>query len=155
MFIEPLFTVVLSFIFLKISAGFVKILLCFGLLAGMAMSVQPPFLFGQEIIEMAVNVTNQTDSQDKSEDYYTGVTMALGCAILGKIICSVYENSTIQSLFNYRSSLQYSYQQMSQNTINGVGIFRWSWWNFNINCGLDVRSPIKSNSNFYGTFRGL
>ena len=87
MFIEPLFTVILSFMFLNVSVGFIKILLCFGLLAGMAMSVQPPFLFGQTIImDMVANVTEQIDEENQafSDDYYTGVTMALGCAVLGK-----------------------------------------------------------------------
>ena len=84
MFIEPLFTVILSFMFLNVSVGFIKILLCFGLLAGMAMSVQPPFLFGPTII-MVANVTDQIveENQAFSDDYYTGVMMALGCATLG------------------------------------------------------------------------
>ncbi len=47
MFIEPLFTVVLSFIFLRIAAGFLKIFLCLGLLLGMILTVQPPFIFGE------------------------------------------------------------------------------------------------------------
>ena len=45
-FTEPLFTVVLSFILLKASIGFMQIILCIGLLAGMTLSIQPPFLFG-------------------------------------------------------------------------------------------------------------
>ena len=45
-FTEPLFTVVLSFILLKASIGFTKIILCIGLLTGMTLSIQPPFLFG-------------------------------------------------------------------------------------------------------------
>ena len=86
MFIEPLFTVILSFLFLHVSAGLIKILLCFGLLAGMAMSVQPPFLFGPKTIIMVANVTDQIDEEAKAltDDYFTGVMMALGCAVLGK-----------------------------------------------------------------------
>ena len=85
MFIEPLFTVILSFLFLHVSAGLIKILLCFGLLAGMAMSVQPPFLFGPKTIIMVANVTDQIDEEAKAltDDYFTGVMMALGCAVLG------------------------------------------------------------------------
>ena len=45
-FVEPLFTLVFSFLCLGISASILKILLCFGLLLGMTFTVQPPFIFG-------------------------------------------------------------------------------------------------------------
>ena len=45
-FVEPLFTLVFSFLCLGITASVWKILLCFGLLLGMTFTVQPPFIFG-------------------------------------------------------------------------------------------------------------
>ena len=47
MFVEPLFTLVFSFLFLRLSASLWRILLCFGLLLGMVFTVQPPFVFGR------------------------------------------------------------------------------------------------------------
>ena len=47
MFVEPLFTLVFSFLFLRLSASLWRILLCFGLLLGMVFTVQPPFAFGR------------------------------------------------------------------------------------------------------------
>jgi drug/metabolite transporter (DMT)-like permease len=47
MFVEPLFTLVFSFLFLRLSASLWRILLCFGLLLGMVFTVQPPFVFGK------------------------------------------------------------------------------------------------------------
>ena len=44
-FTEPLFTVILSFLLLKTSIGFIKFILCIGLLTGMMLSIQPPFIF--------------------------------------------------------------------------------------------------------------
>ena len=47
LFVEPLFTLVFSFIFLRVSASIWKILLCFGLLLGMILTVQPTLVFGK------------------------------------------------------------------------------------------------------------
>jgi drug/metabolite transporter (DMT)-like permease len=88
-FTEPLFTVILSFILLRIAVGIFKVLLCFGLLSGMILSVQPPFIFGNTKI-MVVNDNNTTataimdavndgnstslnnDVSGDNPDYYTG-----------------------------------------------------------------------------------
>ena len=50
-FTEPLFTVVLSFILLKTSIGFIKFILCLGLLTGMMLSIQPPFMFNANVLK--------------------------------------------------------------------------------------------------------
>ena len=47
LFVEPLFTLVFSFLFLRVSASIWKILLCFGLLLGMILTVQPTLVFGK------------------------------------------------------------------------------------------------------------
>ena len=52
-FVEPLFTLVFSFLCLGISASILKILLCFGLLLGMTFTVQPPFIFGHVEVHSA------------------------------------------------------------------------------------------------------
>ena len=65
-FTEPLFTIVLSFILLKSSIGFIKIILGIGLLAGMTLSIQPPFLFGPK-------------SKNNSSDLMQGNNFSIHC----------------------------------------------------------------------------
>ena len=92
MFTEPLFTVVLSFVFSIISIGLVKMLLCCGLLIGMILTVQPPIIFGDKTTN---NSTLDEIVQDipptNSEEYYVGVLMAMGCAVLGAF-CNISIN---------------------------------------------------------------
>ena len=113
-FTEPLFTVILSFILLRISIGFIKLMLCFGLLAGMMLSVQPPFIFGSKsednedgMKELArefmknmtgsnltfgsLDSTSEDDEPDPHALYYDGVLMAIGCAICGSL-CNILIN---------------------------------------------------------------
>ena len=114
-FTEPLFTVILSFILLRISVGIVKIILCFGLLSGMMLSVQPPFIFGSpDSLDgldglSSLNLTNDNDIDDINvtslavmeeqdihrELYYNGVLMAMGCAVCGSL-CNILINKCDQ-----------------------------------------------------------
>merc|ERR1711993_185689 len=87
-FTEPLFTVVLSFILIKASIGFTKIILCIGLLTGMTLSIQPPFLFGPK------SENNSSDQMQDNENYYVGVTLALSCAIFGSL-CNILINKSL------------------------------------------------------------
>ena len=71
-FTEPLFTVILSFLLLKTSIGFIKFILCIGLLTGMMLSIQPPFMFNANvlknnstIIDINFNQMNQTSIKGK------------------------------------------------------------------------------------------
>merc|ERR1712141_232228 len=88
-FTEPLFTVVLSFILIKASIGFTKIILCIGLLTGMTLSIQPPFLFGPK------SNNNTSDLIQDNKNYYVGVTLALSCAIFGSL-CNILINKCDQ-----------------------------------------------------------
>ena len=49
-FTEPLFTILLSFILYRTKIGFTKGIFCICLIAGLLLSVQPPFLFSNEVL---------------------------------------------------------------------------------------------------------
>lgn len=49
-FTEPLFTVILAFVFYRTKIGVTKGVFCICLVGGLLLSVQPPFLFSQDII---------------------------------------------------------------------------------------------------------
>ena len=87
-FSEPLFTIVLSYIFLRIGLSIWKLLLCACLLAGMILSVQPPFLFFNNATETD-NDDNQTSI--RSNYYSFGAVMAICCAVCGAL-CNVSIN---------------------------------------------------------------
>ena len=97
MFVEPLFTVFLSFILLRISASIWKILLCIGLLVGMILTVQPPFIFGKMLNGSEDSNSTRTELTEdvkhemvlEEERYYEGVFMALSCAIMGAL-CNIF-----------------------------------------------------------------
>ena len=94
MFIEPLFTVVFSFVFLRVSAGLWKILLCLGLLAGMILTVQPPFIFGPVANgnHTGSNITEIVGEKPGSDEgYFKGVLMGIGCAVMGAF-CNILIN---------------------------------------------------------------
>ena len=98
-FTEPLFTIVLSFLFLRTSIGFSKLIMCLGLLCGMMLSIQPPFIFGEKtnstdvsgINSTTANVTSNEEKHRRDNNYYFGVTLALSCAIFGSM-CNILIN---------------------------------------------------------------
>ena len=78
-FTEPLWTLVLSKLILKIRIGLWKIGWGFALLLGMILCIQPPFLFPS-------NSSSEDDEDDKSlEDYYFGVGLAISTAVAGSM----------------------------------------------------------------------
>jgi len=112
-FTEPLFTVVLSLIFLRVRIGVWKGALCLGLAAGMVLCVQPPFIFSQRHLNFedddddnngtaaAWNISdlafgNETTAASPNNpgtpfftaDYYFGVILAIGCAVCGSL-CNI------------------------------------------------------------------
>ena len=105
-FTEPLFTVVLSFIILRIGITVWKALLSASLVAGMILSIQPPFLFPspefkdpEDANNTAAIVSTLLEEEDPlvnvpdhgTSDYYFGVAMALSCAICGAL-CNILIN---------------------------------------------------------------
>merc|ERR1712141_584887 len=118
-FTEPLFTIVLSFILLKSSIGFIKIILGIGLLAGMTLSIQPPFLFGPK------SKNNSSDLMQDNENYYVGVTLALSCAIFGSL-CNILINKCDQ----IKSTLLVFYAGISGIIISILGCLANSQENF-------------------------
>ena len=78
-FTEPLWTLVLSKLILKIRIGLWKIGWGFALLLGMVLCIQPPFLFPS-------NSSSEDDEDGKSlEDYYFGVGLAISTAVAGSM----------------------------------------------------------------------
>ena len=99
-FTEPLFTIVLSFLFLRTSIGFSKMIMCLGLLCGMMLSIQPPFIFGEKSNSTDTtginsttfaNATSNEEKHRRDNNYYFGVTLALSCAIFGSM-CNILIN---------------------------------------------------------------
>ena len=114
-FTEPLFTVLLSLLFLRVRIGVWKAALCAGLAAGMILCVQPPFIFSQHHFDVSDidgddegNSTSPTAAASwniselvlgvmpPSEEpvtpfganYYFGVILAMGCAVCGSL-CNI------------------------------------------------------------------
>ena len=97
-FTEPLWTLILSKLILKIRIGMWKLFFGLLLIAGMVLCIQPPFLFPVSP-ELPINSTmNETDSnpdaldQDhdlidspSSSNYYLGVLMAVCTAMFGAL----------------------------------------------------------------------
>jgi drug/metabolite transporter (DMT)-like permease len=83
-FTEPMFTIILSLIFLKIKISIWKALLCLGLLAGMILSIQPPFLFPVE----PPNASSNSTLPDVNNHYFKGAALAVGTALCGAI-CNI------------------------------------------------------------------
>jgi len=97
-FTEPLWTLILSKLILKIRIGMWKLFFGLLLIAGMVLCIQPPFLFPVSP-ELPLNSTmNETDSnpdaldQDhdlidspSSSNYYLGVLMAVCTAMFGAL----------------------------------------------------------------------
>ena len=78
-FTEPLWTLVLSKLILKIRIGLWKIGWGFALLLGMILCIQPPFLFPS-------NSSSEEDEDSKSlDDYYFGVGLAISTAVAGSM----------------------------------------------------------------------
>ena len=80
-FTEPLFTILLSLVFLGVGIGPLKIILCSGLLAGMVLNIQPPFMFPNKD-------QDTSSSGGNSFSYYFGAALAVACAICGSL-CNV------------------------------------------------------------------
>ena len=111
-FTEPLFTVLLSLIFLRVKIGVWKAALCVGLAAGMILCVQPPFIFSQhhfdfdfdddddnatsaarnisDLVFGSANVTSPKPAPFTG-NYYFGVILAIGCAVCGSL-CNITIN---------------------------------------------------------------
>ena len=112
-FTEPLFTVLLSLLFLRVRIGVWKAALCAGLAAGMILCVQPPFIFSQHHFDISdidgddeEGNSNATASWNISHlvlgvmppseepvtpfgaNYYFGVILAMGCAVCGSL-CNI------------------------------------------------------------------
>ena len=110
-FTEPLFTVILSLIFLRVRIGVWKAALCLGLAAGMILCVQPPFIFSQRraaadddandtaawnISSLVFGDGNASAVEAQppapfSGNYYFGVILAIGCAVCGSL-CNITIN---------------------------------------------------------------
>ena len=86
-FTEPLFTIILSLVFFRIGIGFFKIVLGFGLIAGMILCIQPPFIFPSREEEEEGKHESSLD-QSRRSGYYTGVALAAGCAFSGAV-CNI------------------------------------------------------------------
>lgn len=90
-FTEPLFTMVLSLIFLKIAMGPWKILLGIGLTTGMVLSIQPPFLFLPTVPLTPLSNSSHVLVEGKiqrSEQYFYGACLAISCALCGAM-CNI------------------------------------------------------------------
>ena len=80
-FTEPLWTLVLSKLFLKIRIGLWKVGWGIALLFGMVLCIQPPFLFPS-------NISEEDDDDATSngmENYYFGVGLAISTAVAGSM----------------------------------------------------------------------
>ena len=105
-FTEPLWTLILSKLILKIRIGLWKVFFGLLLILGMILCIQPPFLFqpidsnGNKTIPDNTNNTNlvgeyvmhikdslhkggNCDGMEESENYYVGVLFAIGTAVTG------------------------------------------------------------------------
>ena len=85
-FTEPLFTIVLSLIFFRIGIGFFKIVLGLGLIGGMILCIQPPFIFPNN--EEVKEGDKEELEEGRGSAYYTGVALAAGCAFSGAV-CNI------------------------------------------------------------------
>ena len=124
-FTEPLFTIAFSLILLKISVGIIKLMLCIGLLCGMMLSIQPPFIFGPKennsISTLGENETRNSDDQiiiKEEISYYTGVMMAITCAIFGSL-CNILINKCDQT----RSTVLVFYAGISGIMVSILGSY--------------------------------
>ena len=77
-FTEPLWTLVLSKLILKIRVGLWKIGFGISLILGMVLCIQPPFIFPS-------TTSTEDDSKNSNEDYYFGVGLALSTAVAGSM----------------------------------------------------------------------
>ena len=77
-FTEPLWTLVLSKLVLKIRVGLWKIGFGISLILGMVLCIQPPFIFPS-------TTSTEDDSKNSNEDYYFGVGLALSTAVAGSM----------------------------------------------------------------------
>ena len=129
-FTEPLWTLVLSKLILKIRVGLWKIGFGISLILGMVLCIQPPFLFPSK------NSSEDDDSQNGMEDYYFGVGLALSTAVAGSLAnvaiakCEkvsskvmVFYNgiggvilALICSFFDHENSIVFSITTISLNT---------------------------------------
>ena len=107
-FTEPLFTVLLSLLFLRVRIGVWKAALCAGLAAGMILCVQPPFIFSQHhfdisgdddeggnstswnisVLVLGVMPSSEEPVTPFGANYYFGVILAMGCAVCGSL-CNI------------------------------------------------------------------
>ena len=116
-FTEPLFTVLLSLLFLRVRIGVWKAALCAGLAAGMILCVQPPFIFSQHHFDISDDDGGDGGGEGNSTrppseswnisdlvlralppseepvtpfgaNYYFGVVLAVGCAVCGSL-CNI------------------------------------------------------------------
>ena len=86
---SPLFTMILSFIFLGHRLRLYKLSFALVLIVGIILVVRPPFLFhdkDQKIIKKSHNSHVSISYVKKSHDsqYFWGITSAIGAAIVGK-----------------------------------------------------------------------
>ena len=92
-FTEPLWTILLSRVILRISISGWKMMFGCLLVSGMVLCVQPPFLFPSDSQVPAGQTTwNDTGRKEIDEDepngephYYLGVLLALGTAVMGPL----------------------------------------------------------------------
>ena len=78
-FTEPLWTLVLSKLVLKIRVGLWKIGFGISLILGMVLCIQPPFIFP------STTSTEEDDSKNSNGDYFFGVGLALSTAVAGSM----------------------------------------------------------------------
>ena len=83
-FTEPLWTLLLSRIFLGIKISFWKIFFGCLLICGMVLCIQPPVLFPSPCHEEDRS-SNSSDGHSLNENYYLGVLLALGTALTGSL----------------------------------------------------------------------
>ena len=92
-FTEPLWTILLSRVILRISISGWKMMFGCLLVCGMVLCVQPPFLFPSDS-QVPAGQTSRNDTERKEIDedepngephYYLGVLLALGTAVMGAL----------------------------------------------------------------------
>ena len=88
-FTEPLWTLALSKLLLKVKIGAWKVAFGLLLILGTLLCIQPPFLFPTYPFGDDSNTTDSWNERDDGDDdddgagYYIGVMLALGCALCG------------------------------------------------------------------------
>ena len=90
-FCSPMFALLIGRFILKENVSIVKVIFALGILGGVIMVVQPPFLFGATTREV---LSNEKSRRDDYPYYWCGVAIGISFAILTSTINVIVAKTT-------------------------------------------------------------